>query len=213
LALLLCIALLPQQMQAKPADWAAEIDTLTAADAARPPAPHGIVFVGSSSIRLWTTLELDFPGLPVIRRGFGGSALADSVFYLDRLVLAYRPDTIVLYAGENELKGGRAPAAIAADFDEFCTKVHAALPGTRIIYLAMKPSPARWALHEKMEQGNALIAAACAHDPRLVFVDTYHALLGPDGQPRPELYRDDQLHLKPASYALWVQLLMPLLKR
>ncbi len=197
---------------AKPSDWTAEIDLLTQADATQPPPPNGIVFVGSSSIRFWETLAQDFPALPVIRRGFGGSELADSSYYLDRIVFPYQPRTVVLYAGENDLNAGRPPEDIAADFAAFCTKAFTALPQTRIIYLAMKPSPRRWALREKMERGNALIAALCSRDPRLTFVDVYTAMLGADGQPRPELFREDHLHMKPEGYAIWVHLLEPLLK-
>jgi len=197
---------------AKPSDWVPEIDALTATDAANPPPIHGIVFVGSSSIRLWENLAQDFPNLPVIRRGFGGSELADSVYFLDRLVIPYQPRTVVLYAGENDLKAGKTPEAIAADFDAFCTKLLAALPQTRIFYLSMKPSPSRWSLRKEMERGNALIAAACACDSRLTFVDVYSAMLDTDGQPRPELFRDDRLHMKLAGYEIWTKLLTPLLK-
>ena len=212
LAFALGLALLSPALRAKPADWAADIDRLTQDDAAHPPAPHGIVFVGSSSIRFWTTLAEDFPGLPVIRRGFGGSELADSVAYVDRLVLAYRPDTVVLYAGENDIAAGVAAEKVAADFDAFCAAVRAKLPAARIIYLGMKPSPARWAFREKLQRGNTLIAAACARDPQLRFVDTFPPMLDAAGQPRPELFREDRLHMKHEGYAIWAKLLRPLLQ-
>ena len=212
LCLALGVALLPAVLLAKPAAWAREIDALTRDDAARPPPANGIVFVGSSSIRFWTTLAGDFPGLPVIGRGFGGSELADSVYYVDRVVIPYRPRTVVLYAGENDVNAGKSPEAVAGDFREFCARVRIALPAARIIYIAMKPSPSRWAVHEKLEQGNALIAALCARDPRLAFVDVWPAMLGPDGRPRPELFRPDMLHMKAEGYAIWIRLLTPLLQ-
>lgn len=192
--------------------WAKEIDALTKADTEHPPAQHGIVFVGSSSIRFWTSLEQDFPGLPVIRRGFGGSELADSVFYFDRIVGAYQPDTVVLYAGENDIHAGVAPEKVASDFNAFRGKLHAALPKARLIYIAMKPSPSRWSEHEKTEHGNALIAEACARDPQTTFLNIYPAMLGAEGKPRPELFREDMLHMNPGGYAIWVRLLGPLLK-
>ena len=207
-----CLVVLPAAALAKPADWLGEIDALTRDDAAHPPAAGGIVFVGSSSIQLWSTLATDFPGLPVIGRGFGGSELAGSVHYLDRIVLPYRPRTVVLYAGENDLNAGKSPEAVAEDFREFCVQVRAALPAVRILYIAMKPSPSRWAKHEIFAQGNALIAALCARDPRLTFVDVWPAMLGADGRPRPELFRPDQLHLNAAGYAGWIRLLTPLLQ-
>lgn len=197
---------------ADPAHWKAEIDTLTQSDAEHPPAKHGIVFVGSSSIRFWTSLQQDFPGLPVIRRGFGGSELADSVFYFDRIVGAYEPDTVVLYAGENDIHAGVSPEKVAADFNDFRLKLHSTLPKCRLIFIALKPSPSRWDEHENAQHANALIADACAHDPLITFLDIYPAMLGSDGKPRPELFRDDLLHMKPAGYAIWVHLLTPLLK-
>ena len=204
--------LLATGLHANPAYWAGEINTLTHADAEQPPAQHGIVFVGSSSIRFWTSLEQDFPGLPVIRRGFGGSELADSVFYFDRIVLAYRPDTVVLYAGENDIHAGVSPEKVAADFNDFREKLHSTLPKCRLVFIGLKPSPSRWADHEKAQRTNALIAETCAHDPLLTFLDVTPPMLGADGKPRPELFRDDQLHMKPAGYAIWVRLLTPLLK-
>ena len=212
LGLAASVLLLPLVMLAKPADWIVEIDALTRDDAAHPPPTHGIVFVGSSSIRLWDSLAQDFPGWPVIGRGFGGSELADSVYYLDRLVLPYQPRIVVLYAGENDVKAGQSPETVADEFRKFCGRLRAALPATRIIYIAMKPSPSRWALQDKFARGNALIAAACDGDPRLAFVDVARPMLGADGRPRPELYREDMLHMKPAGYAIWVRLLSPLLK-
>ena len=199
-------------LRANPGYWKAEIDALTQSDAAHPPTAHGIVFVGSSSVRFWTSLEQDFPGLPVIRRGFGGSAIADSVFYFDRLVLPYQPDTVVFYAGENDIHAGNSPESVAADFNAFRDKLHDTLPKTRLIYISMKPSPARWAEHEKVERGNALIAETCAKDPRLAFLNIYPAMLNADGKPRPELFREDMLHMNAEGYSIWVRLLTPLLK-
>jgi len=198
---------------AAPEKWAAEIATLTKNDAVQPPPANAVVFVGSSTIRFWTTLAQDFPGVPTINRGFGGSELADSVAYADRIVIPYHPRLVVLYAGDNDLSAGKTPETVTADFRAFCAKVHAALPETRIIFLSIKPSPSRWKIHAAMERANALIAAECAKDPRrLTFLDVYHSLLGPDGQPRPELFRPDMLHMQPAGYAIWTPLLAAKLK-
>lgn len=207
--LLLVLALLSLPAPATPEYWKAEIDKLTAGDASHPPAPGGIVFVGSSSIRLWSTLAEDFPGLPVINRGFGGSELADSVFYEDRLVLAYRPRTVVLFAGTNDLWAGKTPEAVQADFQAFHAKLRAALPETRLIYLSITLSPSRARVHDAMRTANRLIAAECAKDPRCTFVDVNTPMAGSNGLPPPELFRDDQLHLKPAGYAIWTKVLAP----
>lgn len=211
-AILLTCALIATGAHAKPDHWTAEIDRLTQNDKTDPPARHGIVFVGSSSILKWESLPQDFPGLPVIRRGFGGSELADSVYFFERIVLPYQPRSVVLYAGDNDVKAGKTPEAIAADFVAFCAKLHATLPTAHLFYIAIKPSPSRWELHGEMQRANALIAAACARDPLLTFVDVYSAMLSPDGRPRPELFQADQLHLNAKGYAIWIRLLTPLLQ-
>lgn len=207
-ALLLALAL-PQPAMARPGQWAAEIDALTAADATNPPAPGGIVFVGSSSIRLWRTLAEDFPGLPVINRGFGGSELADSVHYLDRIVLPYRPRLVVLFAGTNDIWNGRTPGEVAADFRAFRAKLHAALPDARLIFLAINPAPSRARVHDRMHEANALIEADCATDPRCRFVDVATPMLDASGGTRPELFVSDQLHLNADGYAIWRRVLAP----
>lgn len=210
--ILLLSFLLVCDVQAAPERWKPAIDRFTEADASNPPPTHGIVFIGSSSIARWKTLEQDFPGLPVIGRGFGGSQLADSVYYFDRIVLPYHPDTVVLYAGENDIHAGVTPEKVAADFQDFREKLHASLPKCRLIYIAMKPSPSRWADREKAGHANALIAEACARDPLLTFLDIYPAMLDAGGKPRPELFQEDMLHMKPNGYAIWIRMLAPLLK-
>lgn len=212
LLLLAVLTLLLPALPAAPEAWTKEIERLTAQDASHPPAPGGVVFVGSSSIRLWQTLAEDFPGLPVLNRGFGGSELADSVFYLDRIVLPYRPRLVVLFAGTNDLWSGRTPEKVAADFTAFRTRLHAALPQARLIYLSVNYAPARARIHAQMRETNRLIAADCATDPRCTFVDVATPCLDAAGQPRPELFQDDQLHLKPAGYAIWTRVLTPYLQ-
>lgn len=200
------------QSEAAPERWLKEIDQLTQADQTKPPAPGGIVFVGSSSIRLWKTLTEDFPGLNVINRGFGGSHLEDSVFYFDRIVAPYRPRAVVLYAGENDLAGGsRTPEQVAADFAQFHGKLRAALPAARLVYISCKPSPSRANAMEKFRAANALIAAVCAKDPLCTFVDVFPAMLDAQGAPRPELFVGDMLHMNAKGYAIWTKLLTPLL--
>ena len=144
---------------AAPEKWKAEIDQFTGADAVQPPPAQAVLFIGSSSIRKWTSLARDFPDVRVINRGFGGSELSDSVFYADRIAIPYRPRLIVVYAGDNDLARGKTPGDVHADFRAFCAKIHAALPETRILFVAIKPSPAREKLKEKIIAANALIAA------------------------------------------------------
>ena len=197
---------------AAPEKWTAEIDAFTKADALRAPAKGGVVFVGSSSIRRWSSLAADFPEITLLNRGFGGSELPDSVFYADRIVIPYAPRLVVVYAGENDLQAGKTPESVLAAFQAFHTKVHAALPKTKIIFLAIKESPSRAKIREKVLLADKLIAADCAKDSRLTFVDVATPMLDAKGQTRPELFVEDQLHMKPAGYAIWTKVLAPYLK-
>ena len=194
------------------ADWSEAMAAFAREDAARPSPPGVVLFVGSSSIRLWSTVAADFPGTPVINRGFGGSYIADSVGHFDRLIAPHQPRLVVFYAGTNDLAAGKTPEAVAGDFRAFCDLLHAARPKARIIYISIELSPARWQFREKFALTNTYIAAFCAADPRRRFLDANAAMLTPDGQARPEFFQADQLHLSPAGYAVWRRLLAPLLQ-
>ncbi len=211
--LLLASLLLPAAaIQAATERWAKEIDALTAADATNPPPAGGVVFVGSSSIRMWNTLATDFPGVATINRGFGGSQLADSVQYLDRIVLPYRPRAVVLFAGSNDIASGKTPAQVAADFKAFRTRLHAALPETKLFFLSINPAPSRAKIHDQFAEANALIEADCASDPRCTYVDIATPMLDASGGTRPELFLKDQLHMNADGYAIWKRVLAPYLK-
>ena len=183
--------------------FAAEIEAFERADQTNPPPQNAVLFVGSSSIRLWKTLKEDFPDLPVINRGFGGSQVADSVRYADRIVLPYRPSAVVLYAGDNDLAAGKSPQQVAADVRAFAAKVHAAQPDVPILYLAIKPSVARWKLIDKIRQANALVEQFAIEDDHVDYVDVFTPTLTPDAQPRPDLLIADGLHLNAVGYKLW----------
>jgi lysophospholipase L1-like esterase len=158
---------------------------------------------------MWKTLADDFPGKPVIRRGFGGSQLADSVRYADRIVTPYAPRGVVLYAGDNDIASGKTPEKVLADYRDFVARVHAKAPEARIAYISIKPSPKRAALMAKMRAANEAIRAEAARDPRLVFIDVFTPMLGADGQPRPELFLSDRLHMNATGYALWTERVRP----
>lgn len=197
--------------QAPEADrWAKEMAAFAAEDESQPFAPGGIVFVGSSSIRLWD-LPAAFPGRRVLNRGFGGSQIPDSVRHVERLVLRHQPATVVFYAGDNDLSSGRTPEQVLADFEAFVSQVHATLPATRIAFVAIKPSLARWAIVDKVREANRLIRAVCDRDDRLGFVDVDGPMIGWDGKPRADLFAKDGLHLSLKGYALWNVLVTPFL--
>ena len=191
--------------------WEKEIAALEASTATHRPPPGCIVFVGSSSIRLWKTLAEDFPGLPVVNHGFGGSQLADSVNFAERIIIACQPRQVVIYAGGNDINAGKSPEVVYGDFVALVTRLRAALPRVRIAYIASAPNPARWAQVEKVKGLNSLAADYCRRHG-LAFIDVFPLMLGPDGQPKPDIYVADRLHMNPKGYAIWREAVAPHLK-
>jgi lysophospholipase L1-like esterase len=196
--------------QEKPAQgrWEKAIEAFEQKDQEHRPPKNAIVFVGSSSIRLWDLAKF-FPDLEVINRGFGGSELADSARYASRIVVPYQPRIVVLYAGDNDIGAGKTPDRVFGDFKDFVKAVHTPLPLAKIIYLSIKPSIFRWKLVGRMREANSLIEEYCKHGDGLVYLDVGTPLLGPDGKPRAELFRGDGLHLNEKGYVLWTSLLRP----
>ena len=180
-------------------------------DRESPPAPGGVLFVGSSSIRMWDTLARDFPGVPVVRRGFGGSAMADVVRYADRIVIPYKPRLIVVYAGDNDINDGTTPEQVLSDYRAFVGKVREKLPATRMAFISIKPSIARWRLVEPMRKANELVRTYSAPDSLLDYIDIFTPMLGEDGTPRKDLLMEDGLHLTAEGYALWTKVVAPYL--
>lgn len=193
-------------------DWTKDMAAFAAQDAAAPSAPGCVLFLGSSSIRLWKTLATDFPGLPAVNRGFGGSQIVDSIVHFDRVVLPHHPRLIVFYAGTNDIAAGKSPEQVAEDFQTLCAKIHAARPEAKILFISIQYAPSRWHLRDRMAAANAAIAKFCAADPRRSFVDTNPAMLAADGRPDESLYSADRLHMAPGGYAVWTKLLAPLVK-
>ncbi|MEX0937796.1 MAG: SGNH/GDSL hydrolase family protein [Pirellulales bacterium] len=188
--------------------WLPAIEAFEAQDKESPPPREGVLFIGSSSIVGWDVARW-FPDLPAINRGFGGSQFADSVYFADRILLPYRPKTVVLYAGDNDIAAGKPPEQVHDDFVEFTNAVHETLPQARIVFVAIKPSLSRWNLVEKMRDANRRIHTTTEKDDRLVFLDIDRPMIGADGRPRPELFKDDGLHLNEQGYELWSTLLRP----
>ena len=196
-----------------PQSWQPDIDRLVADDSAQPPPQKGVLFVGSSSIRMWRTLAADFPGVPVINRGFGGSAIADSTYWAGRIIVPYHPRLIVMYAGDNDIAEGDTPAQVCDEFKAFVARVRRDLPVAAIAYISIKPSLARAASWPQMRDANRRIADWSRKQPGITFVDVAARMLDPNGKPRPELFRADGLHMDAAGYAIWVQALKPVLAR
>lgn len=164
-----------------------------------------MAFYGSSSIRLWDTMQSDLFPMNPLNLGFGGSTYEDCLYYFPEVFAQLRPNTIVLYGGDNDLANGKLPTAIFADFKALVTLVRKHLPETKIAAISIKPSPSRVAELPEMQETNALIRA---HLQRLggTFIDVYSAMLGPSGRPAEHLFTEDKLHMNTLGYALWASM-------
>jgi lysophospholipase L1-like esterase len=194
----------PTAMKSPSLRWEKEIAAMEAADKTNPPAKGGVLFIGSSTIRMWSSLAKDFPQHKVINRGFGGSEIVDSTFFAPRLIFPLEPQVIFLRSGGNDIHNGKSPQQVFADYLAFVATVHAKLPKTQIIYLGLCPTIARIKEIPQGNQLNGLIQAYAATNPLLKIVDCADMTLGPDGQPRAELFLPDKLHLSKAGYELLV---------
>ena len=210
-----CCGFLPRasaQSASKPGPFEPEIVAYEKKDAANPPLPGGVVFVGSSSFRMWKDLETSFPGVNVINRGFGGSELSDSVKYANRIVIPYKPALVVIYAGDNDIAAGKSPETVCADFVSLAAAIRSVLPDAKIAFLSIKPSIARWALVDKIKNANGQIKAYTRKQKGMRFIDIFPQMLNEEGEPRPELYREDGLHPTAECYRLWQKIIAPYLK-
>jgi lysophospholipase L1-like esterase len=172
----------------------------------------GILFVGSSSIVRWSTAE-SFPDLPVINRGFGGSQASDVLPWIEQAVLQYDPEIVVYYEGDNDTAAGKKADQIFGDIREFSEAVLAHDPTTQVVILSVKPSLRRWEQWPEMQATNALIRQYADAKPTVEYVDVATPMLGADGQPMPQLFVADRLHMTPAGYEIWDRVVGPVLRR
>ncbi|HWE40050.1 MAG TPA: GDSL-type esterase/lipase family protein [Isosphaeraceae bacterium] len=193
------------------ARWEKEIAAFQAADRQDPPPKGAILFIGSSTIRLWKTLAEDFPEHKVINRGFGGSEIVDATHFADRIIFAYEPRQIFLRAGGNDIHAGRLPEEVADDFAEFVRTVHARLPNTEILYIGVSPAPARWGETDKYRDLNERIRKMALGMRRVGFVDNFDIGIKPDGQPRDGVFVGDKLHFNADGYKLLADRVRPFL--
>jgi lysophospholipase L1-like esterase len=171
----------------------------------------GVLFVGSSSIRLWPTRER-FGEFPVINRGFGGSHISNVNYFVRRIVLPYKPRVIVFYAGDNDISGKKTPQRVFDDYRKFANLVQKELPATRIIFVGIKPSLSRWSLWPLMNEVNLMIKEFSEKDERLFVFDSASPLLGSDGKPDEQFFLKDNLHLNSKGYDAWTRTLKPIVK-
>lgn len=194
------------------AKWEKDIQAFEQWDRKNSFPANAVLFIGSSSIRMWETRQC-FPDLPVINRGFGGSQISEITPFVGRIVFPYRPRAIVFYAGDNDIAAGKSPQAIADDFRDFVRRIREKLADAPIYFLSIKPSQSRWSMWVNASKANDLIRDLCRTNPDLYYVDLASCLLQENGTPNPIFYLPDNLHLNAQGYKLWSQILAPLLRQ
>jgi lysophospholipase L1-like esterase len=194
----------------EPDRWKDAVQRFEAADAASPPPRSAIVFTGSSSIVFWSTLQSDMAPLTVINRGFGGSTARDLTYWLDPIVLKTKPRAVVVYEGDNDIGEAKLTAEeVVAEFKTLFARIQEHIPHVRIYVLSIKPTILRWALWPEMRRANGLMRSLCDNTDGVSYVDVATPMLNAHGQPRPDLFQADGLHMNSRGYAIWVSVLKP----
>lgn len=181
------------------------------ADSLHTPAAKQILFVGSSSFTMWKDVQSYFPSYPIINRGFGGSSLPDVIHYAEDVIFKYNPRQIVIYCGENDLAASDtvSAATVLQRFKTLFSMIRNRLPHVPIVFVSLKPSPSRQHLMPKMLEANTAIRQFLKKKKRTRFIDVYHPMLAEDGQPRPDIFLGDKLHMNAQGYAIWQKLIEP----
>lgn len=190
-----------------------EVKAFKSADSVKAPPQNAIVFVGSSSFRMWKDLQNAFPRHVVINRGFGGSSLPHVIDYADEIVIPYKPKQVVIYCGENDFTSDTVTSKTVTDrFVTLFNLLRKELPRTEIVFVSMKPSPSRQRLMTEIEAANDAIRDFLQSKKRAAYVDIWDDMLDKNGAPRKELFLKDMLHMNEAGYAIWQKAIAPHLK-
>lgn len=172
--------------------------------------PGTTVFTGSSTIRMWKSLQGDFPDHAILNTGFGGSKASDLETHLFPLVIRLEPSRVFIYEGDNDIWVSVGVADILTSLDNIVTRLHLINPEMEIFLIGAKPSPSRWEKKASYLIFNQKLSEYCLAKEKVEYVDTWKALTDSSGNPRPELYLQDQLHLNEEGYKIWASIFKPL---
>jgi lysophospholipase L1-like esterase len=204
---LLHIALVAEAQD--PKRFQSEIDKIVARDSSHRD-ENLVVFAGSSTFRMWGTLQEDFPSHHILNHGFGGSEMSDLLFYVDELIIRNEPSQVFIYEGDNDLNHGKQYKEILRTADKLVDAIRTKLPATaEIIFVTAKPSPSRWQHKKKYRQFNRKLKRWTKRKANVKTLDTWAVMLDKEGNPKPELFIEDRLHMNAKGYALWAKVFKP----
>jgi hypothetical protein len=189
--------------------WEKDIQKFEQLDNSEKYPDDAILFAGSSSIRLWTSLDKDMAPYHIIQRGYGGAKLSDFVVYAGRIFDPHQCKAIVLFIA-NDITGSdkdKGPAEVASLFRNVLKSIRKDHPVTPVFWIAITPTASRWKVWPEIQKANALIKEICDNQKNTYFIKTDFAFLNENGLPRDELFRDDKLHLTEKGYALWTEII------
>jgi lysophospholipase L1-like esterase len=172
----------------------------------------GIVFTGSSTIRLWLSLKKDFPKSQIVNTGFGGSQTHHLLEFADELIVSFAPSKVFIYEGDNDINAGKSTAQILEDFELLISKLRSGLAGTQYYILSAKPSPSRWGLNREYQELNEALEIFSNNQPDIYFINIWSPLLQKSGNPNPKLFIEDNLHLNERGYKILKKAIRPYLK-
>jgi len=174
---------------------------------------NGIMMTGSSSIRMWTSMEEDFSAFPVLNRGFGGATIPEVLHFAGRYIFQHEPQIIVFYCGENDISEGASLETVFASFKNFVKIIETKLPETKLVYISMKPSIARWNLWPQYQAGEKLIKEFVDENSKIAYMDASISMLEKNGEVKKDIFVEDGLHMNAKGYEGWTNQLKPILEK
>ncbi len=188
-----------------------EIKAFKKADSLNMPQKGGILFVGSSSLRKWTDLEKLYKNYGAINRGFGGSTLANAIYYADDVIFPYQPKQIIIYSGENDIAEGASPEITFDRFKILFELIRKKIPYVTVSFISIKPSVSREKMMPQMLKANELIRVYLSAKAKTNFIDVYHLMLQSNGKPMNDIFLADNLHMNQKGYNIWIKAIKPYL--
>lgn len=208
-----CSPLKEYKLSAK--KWEADIQKFEKLDSVEKYPANAVLFMGSSSIRLWSTLPEDMKPYHVIQRGFGGAKISDLAYYTPRIVYPHQCSAIVMFVA-NDITGStddKTPQEVASLFTYIVKTIRKKLPETPVFYIEVTPTESRWKVWSKISEGNSLIKKQTESLHKVYFIKTADAFLNSEGKPDAGLFLDDKLHLNEQGYKVWTTLIKNELNR
>ena len=173
------------------------------------PDKSGLIFYGSSSFRLWKSLESDLSAYKAINLGFGGSTLSACSWFFERVMEGFKPTAIIIYAGDNDLGDGRHPEEVFIFFKQLLSQIRIKFGDIPVGFISVKPSFKRWNIINSISYTNKIIEAEIKKEKGKTFFINIHSKMADDaGFPKKDLFQSEGLHINEKGYAIWKKIII-----